>query len=86
MSSSGKLFGRNPSVNKFRPFGCLVRDFKHERTRKKLDSKSILCILLATLEHGYYRVFDLAAKKVYVSHDTACRVLGNRVSRVHHDH
>jgi cobalamin biosynthesis protein CobT len=35
--------------------------------RKKLDSKSILCILLATLQHGNYRVYDLATKKVHVS-------------------
>jgi hypothetical protein len=62
-----KLFGRKPSVNKFRPFGCLAYVFQHEIKRKKLDSKSIPCILLATLEHGNYRVYDLATKKVYVS-------------------
>jgi hypothetical protein len=63
----GKLFGRKPSVNKFRPFGCLAYVFQHESKRKKLDNKSIPCILLSTLEHGNYRVYDLATKKVYVS-------------------
>jgi hypothetical protein len=51
-----KLFGRKPSVNKFRPFVCLSYVFQHESKRKKLDSKSIPCILLSTLEHGNYRV------------------------------
>jgi hypothetical protein len=41
--------------------------FQHESKRKKLDSMSIPCILLATLEHGNYRVYDLATKNVYVS-------------------
>jgi hypothetical protein len=62
-----KLFGRKPTVNKFRPFGCLAYIFQHESKRKKLDTKSILCILLSTLEHGNYRVYTLATKKVYVS-------------------
>jgi transposase InsO family protein len=62
-----KLYDRKLSVNKFRPFGCLAYVFQHESKRKRLDSKIIPCILLATLEHGKYRVYDLATKKVYVS-------------------
>jgi hypothetical protein len=46
----------------------------------KLDSKSIPCIIRATLEHGNYHVYDMATKKVYVS-----RILRNLVSRVHPD-
>jgi hypothetical protein len=67
MSPFEKLYGRKPSVKKFRPFGCLAYVCQHESKRKKLDSKSIPYILLATLEHGNYRVYDLATKKVYVS-------------------
>jgi hypothetical protein len=62
-----KLYGRKPSVNNFRPFRCLANVFQHEIKRRKLDSKSIPCILLATFEHGNYRGYDLATKKVYVS-------------------
>jgi hypothetical protein len=51
MSPFEKLYDRKPSVNKFRPFGCLAYVFQHESKRKKLDSKSIPCILLATLKH-----------------------------------
>jgi hypothetical protein len=67
MSTFEKLYGRKPSVNKFCPFGCLAYVFQHESKRKKLDSMSIPCILLATLEHGNYRIYDVATKKVYVS-------------------
>jgi hypothetical protein len=67
MSLFVKLNGRKPAVNKFRPFGCLAYVFPHEIKRKKLDSKSILCILPATLKHRNYRVYDLATEKEYVS-------------------
>jgi hypothetical protein len=67
MSPFEKLYGRKPSLNKFRPIGCLAYVFQHEIKRKKLDRKSIPCILIVTLEHGNYRVYDLATKKVYVS-------------------
>jgi hypothetical protein len=40
---------------------------QHKSKRKKPDSKSIPCILLANLEHGNYRAYGLATKKVYVS-------------------
>jgi transposase InsO family protein len=64
MSPFEKLYGHEPSVNKFRPFECLPYVSQNGIKRKKLGSKSIPCILLATLEHGNYRVYDLAAKKV----------------------
>jgi hypothetical protein len=67
MSPFEKLYGRKPSANKLCPFGCLAYVFQHESKRKKLDSKSIPCSFRATLEHGNYRVYDLATKKVYVS-------------------
>jgi hypothetical protein len=67
MSSFEKLYGRKQSVNKFRPFGCLAYVFQHGNKRKKLDSKLIPCILVAKLEHGNYRVYDLTTKSVYVS-------------------
>jgi hypothetical protein len=46
-------------------FGVCLSTRKQKR--RNLYSKSISCILLATLEHGNYRVYDLATKKVYVS-------------------
>jgi hypothetical protein len=67
MSPFEKLYGRKPSVNKFRQFGCLAYVFQHESKRKKHDSKSILCILLETLENRNYRIDDLSTKKVFVS-------------------
>jgi hypothetical protein len=66
ISTFEKLYGRKPSAKKFRPCGCLAYVFQLEIKRKKLDSKSIPCILLTTLEHGNYRVNDMATKKVYV--------------------
>jgi hypothetical protein len=62
-----KLYGRKPLVNRLRLFGCLAYVFQHESKRKNLDSESIPCILLATLKHGKYCVYDLATKKEYVS-------------------
>jgi hypothetical protein len=62
MSPFEKLYGRKPSVNKFRPFIRLAYVFKHRSKCKNLDSKSIPCILITTttttttLEHGNYRV------------------------------
>jgi hypothetical protein len=67
MSPFEKLYGRKPSENKFRPFGCLAYLFQHEINCKKPDNKSIPCILRATLENGNYRAYDLATRKVYVS-------------------
>jgi hypothetical protein len=67
MSPFEKLYGRKPSMNKFRPFGCLAYVFQQKSKQNKLDSKSIQYILLATLEHRNYCVYDLATKKVYVS-------------------
>jgi hypothetical protein len=67
MTPFEKVYDRKPSVNKFRPFGCLAYVFQHESKHKKLDNESIPCIALATLERGNYRVNDLATKKVYVS-------------------
>jgi hypothetical protein len=67
MSPFEKLYGRKPSENKFRPFGCLAYLFQHEINCKKPDNKSIPCILRATLENENYRAYDLATRKVYVS-------------------
>jgi hypothetical protein len=51
-------------MSKLRPLGCLAFMLLDESKRKKLDTKSQKCILLANLDHGNYRLLDLSTRKV----------------------
>ena len=62
-----KLFGRAPSITGIRPLGCLAYMLQHESARRKLDDKSLRCVLLANLDHGNYRLLDISTNKVHVS-------------------
>jgi transposase InsO family protein len=62
-----KIFGRAPSATGFRPLGCLSYMLQHDSLRRRLEDKSLLCVLLANLEHGNYRLLELSTNKVHVS-------------------
>jgi hypothetical protein len=61
------LFGRSPSITGFRPLGCLAYMLQHDCMRRKLDDKSVRCVLLANMDHGNYRLLELSSDKVHVS-------------------
>jgi Integrase core domain len=61
------IFGCAPSVTGFRPLGCLAYMLQHDSLRRKLEDKSLRCMLLANLEHGNYRLFELSTSKLHVS-------------------
>jgi Integrase core domain len=45
-----------PPLNAFRPFGCLAMIHVRAGARKKLDVKSVPCVVLCTLDHKNYRL------------------------------
>ena len=61
------LTNRKPNLENFRPFGCLGMVHVHAGARKKLDIKSIPCVLLCTLDGRNYRMYDPNTRKVLVS-------------------
>jgi transposase InsO family protein len=62
--------GVKPSVGYFRIFGCLAYAHVPDAQRKKLDPKSIKCILLGVSEESKaYKVFDPINKKIIISRD-----------------
>ena len=67
LSPHEELTGTRPILNRFRPFGCLGMVHLHESKRKKLDSKTKPCVLLRTLDHKNYRMYDIKSKRVIVS-------------------
>jgi hypothetical protein len=66
VSQFEKIFGRAPSVTGFRSLGCLSYMLKHDSLRRKLEDKSLRCVM-ANLEHGNYRLLGLYTSKVHVS-------------------
>jgi transposase InsO family protein len=59
-----------PSVNHFRVFGCLAHVHVPESQRKKLDDRSVKCILLGVSEESKaYKLYDPEKKKIIVSRD-----------------
>ncbi|KAM7502462.1 hypothetical protein LguiB_001366 [Lonicera macranthoides] len=62
--------GVKPKVDYFRVFGCLAHVHVPDEKRKKLDDKSIQCVLLGvSKESKAYRLFDPVTKKIIVSRD-----------------
>lgn len=59
-----------PSVEYFRVFGCVGHVHIPDARRIKLEDKSVSCILLGVSDESKgYKMFDLVAKKIIVSHD-----------------
>ncbi|GAU44848.1 hypothetical protein TSUD_112220 [Trifolium subterraneum] len=62
--------GSKPTVQHFRVFGCLSFVHIPDNHRKKLDSKSIKCILLGLSEESKgYKLYDPVSQRVIVSRD-----------------
>jgi Reverse transcriptase (RNA-dependent DNA polymerase)/gag-polypeptide of LTR copia-type/GAG-pre-integrase domain/Integrase core domain len=59
------LKGSMPNLSSFKPFGCLA--MMHIGSQKKLDVKSLSCVLLCTLEHRNYRLYDINNRKIVIS-------------------
>ena len=66
LSPHEELTETRPILNRFRPFGCLGMVHLHESKRKKLDRNTIPCVLLRTLDHKNYRMYDIKSKRVIV--------------------
>lgn len=62
--------GVKPKVDYFRVFGCLAYVHVLDQKRKKLDDKSIKCVILGVSEESKaYRLYDPFARKIIVSRD-----------------
>ena len=62
--------GIKPKVDYFRVFGCLAHVHVPEQRRKKLDDKSIVCVLIGVSDESKgYRLFNPATEKVVTSRD-----------------
>jgi hypothetical protein len=64
------LYGSKPEVHNLKVFGC--NSFSHipKENRKKLDAKTIKCILIGYYsEFKEYKLFDRATHKVFASRD-----------------
>lgn len=62
--------GNRPSVEHFKIFGCIAHVHVPDQRRKKLDDKSIPCIMIGvSSESKAYRLFNPATNKVMISRD-----------------
>ena len=61
------LTGTKPHIERFKPFGCLSIVHLHESKRKKLDAKTISCVLLRTLDHKTYRMLNMTTQKIVIA-------------------
>jgi transposase InsO family protein len=62
--------GIKHKVDYFRVFGCLAHVHVPDQRRKKLDDKSMRCVLLGLSDESKaYRLFDLVSGKIIVSRD-----------------
>jgi hypothetical protein len=59
-----ELTGKTPDLSAFRPFECLGKVHSYRKGSQKLSSKSTPCVLLCTLNHRNYRLYDLKTRKV----------------------
>ena len=62
--------GRKPSVEHFRIFGCIGYVHVPDVKRRKLDDKSVKCVLLGfSSESKAFKMFDPEENKVHISRD-----------------
>ncbi|KAK2442749.1 putative mitochondrial protein [Trifolium repens] len=62
--------GFKPAVHFFKVFGCIGYVHVSDAQRKKLDNKSVKCILLGISEESKaYKLYDPVSRKVIVSRD-----------------
>jgi hypothetical protein len=62
--------GMKPSVHYFIVFGCVAHAHIPDAQRKKLDDKSIRCVLLGVSEESKaYKLYNPIEKKIIVSRD-----------------
>ncbi|CAJ2655081.1 unnamed protein product [Trifolium pratense] len=62
--------GLKPAVHFFKVFGCIGYVHVSDAQRKKLDNKSVKCILLGISEESKaYKLYDPISRKVIVSRD-----------------
>ena len=61
------LTGTKPHIERFKPFGCLSIVHLHESKRRKLDAKTISCVLLRTLDHKTYRMLNMTTQKIVIA-------------------
>lgn len=61
---------QSPSVEHFKLFGCIAHAHIPKEKRKKLDDKSVKCVLFGTSEESKaYRLYDPVEKKIITSRD-----------------
>lgn len=62
--------GLKPAVHFFRIFRCITYAHVPENQRKKLDDRSVKCILLGVSEESKaYRLFDPTSQKILINRD-----------------
>lgn len=62
--------GTKPAVHFFKVFGCVGYAHVPQQQRKKLDNRSIKCILLGVSEQSKaYKLYDPIGKRIIVSRD-----------------
>jgi hypothetical protein len=62
-----------PCVDHFCVFGCVAHVHVPDSQRKKLDNKSVKCVLLGVSEESKaYRLYDPISKKIVISRDIVC--------------
>ena len=62
--------GQTPDLSHFRAYGCKAFMFIPDQNRKKLDAKSIECILVGYCENQKaYRLFDPTTNSIRISRD-----------------
>jgi hypothetical protein len=62
-----QISGHQPTLERYRPFGCLGMVHLHESKRNNLDEKTIQCVLLRTIDHRTYRIYDIAKGQVVMT-------------------
>jgi hypothetical protein len=62
--------GAKPAVQYFRTFGCIAHVHVNDVQRKKLDTKSKICVLLGISDESKaYKLYDPIDKRIIVSRD-----------------
>lgn len=70
LSPSELWFGRKPDIAHFKIFGSRAMVMVPQQKRKKLDKKSLECILLRHADDSKaYRFYDKVSKKILISRD-----------------